>query len=183
MKTEKELLALLKQLKTDERIAKYPYADVWVNAPLALEQVAMGTRINTIESILNIPLSSFPLKKKKAGWLEDYDQENGNYQNKCCLCGLLFYGNKHRVVCKQCDSDKSKITEEKLQELLFNETRANKEAWLKMDEERMKVKELEGKEWLINKIDELEYAYGHTNRINHFRGILLELADYIFDHL
>lgn len=37
-------------------------------------------------------------------WSEDYDQENGNYQNKCCFCKLLFYGNKHRVVCKQCDS-------------------------------------------------------------------------------
>lgn len=67
MKTEKELLAKLKELKADERIASYPSADVWTNAPLALEQVAMGTRINTIESILEIPLSSFPFKKKKAG--------------------------------------------------------------------------------------------------------------------
>lgn len=38
-------------------------------------------------------------------WPEDYDQENGNYQSKCCLCGLLFYGNKHRVICRKCEKE------------------------------------------------------------------------------
>lgn len=64
MKTEKELRAALKELMKDERITKYPSADIFTNAPLALEQVAMATRINTIESILELPLSHFPLKRK-----------------------------------------------------------------------------------------------------------------------
>ena len=33
---------------------------------------------------------------------EDFKQENGCYQNKCCLCGEIFKGNKHRVTCKLC---------------------------------------------------------------------------------
>lgn len=33
---------------------------------------------------------------------EDYEQENGNYQNKCWFCNLLFWGNKHRRLCKKC---------------------------------------------------------------------------------
>lgn len=41
----------------------------------------------------------FPAKN----WPEDYDQENGNYQNKCSDCGEMFMGNKHRFLCKECD--------------------------------------------------------------------------------
>jgi len=36
-------------------------------------------------------------------WPEDFNQENGMYQNKCSRCGLVFVGNKHRRVCKVCD--------------------------------------------------------------------------------
>lgn len=35
-------------------------------------------------------------------WPEDFDQENGEYQNECYLCHEIFVGNKHRVECKRC---------------------------------------------------------------------------------
>ena len=35
-------------------------------------------------------------------WPEDFNDENGNYLNKCCHCGNLFQGYKRRVVCKEC---------------------------------------------------------------------------------
>lgn len=35
-------------------------------------------------------------------WPEDFSHENGNYQNKCCHCGVIFVGHKRRVVCKVC---------------------------------------------------------------------------------
>jgi len=35
-------------------------------------------------------------------WPEDFGQENGNYQSRCCRCSLTFFGNKHRVICKTC---------------------------------------------------------------------------------
>ena len=37
---------------------------------------------------------------------EDFDQENGNYENQCVRCGHKFMGNKNRILCKVCD-DKS----------------------------------------------------------------------------
>lgn len=41
-------------------------------------------------------------------WTEDYEQENGNYENKCCHCGWTFYGHKRRVICKGCANPISK---------------------------------------------------------------------------
>lgn len=35
-------------------------------------------------------------------WPEDYDDDNGCYQNTCCQCGKIFTGHKRRVVCKKC---------------------------------------------------------------------------------
>jgi len=35
---------------------------------------------------------------------EDYNQENGNYMNKCFYCKNYFTGNKHRFSCKLCDA-------------------------------------------------------------------------------
>ena len=35
-------------------------------------------------------------------WTEDYNQENGQYLNKCCLCEKQFIGHKRRPVCKEC---------------------------------------------------------------------------------
>ena len=40
-------------------------------------------------------------------WTEDYELENGNYTNYCCMCNQYFYGYKRRVVCKECDNDKN----------------------------------------------------------------------------
>ncbi len=35
-------------------------------------------------------------------WKEDFEHENGMYQNKCTLCDSVFLGHKRRVVCKVC---------------------------------------------------------------------------------
>lgn len=35
-------------------------------------------------------------------WVSDYNQENGNYTCKCYKCKELFFGNKHRILCKEC---------------------------------------------------------------------------------
>ncbi len=62
MKTQEEILAELEELKKDER-NYYPIATVFVNAPLALIQLQLSTKINTLEEILGLPLSHFPLVK------------------------------------------------------------------------------------------------------------------------
>ena len=35
-------------------------------------------------------------------WPEDFDQENGMYENQCKVCNEFFLGNKHRRTCKEC---------------------------------------------------------------------------------
>lgn len=35
-------------------------------------------------------------------WSEDFAHENGNYSNRCVICGQLFNGHKRRVECKVC---------------------------------------------------------------------------------
>ncbi len=35
-------------------------------------------------------------------WHEDFGHENGNYRNKCVVCGVDFLGYKRRCVCKVC---------------------------------------------------------------------------------
>jgi hypothetical protein len=62
MKTEIEIKKILEELKSDER-NYYPIATVFANAPLSLIQYGLSSKINTLESILEIPLSKFPLKK------------------------------------------------------------------------------------------------------------------------
>lgn len=54
---ENELIAL----KSDER-NYYKTADVFTNAPLALIQMGLTSQIHTLEKILNIPFSKFPLQ-------------------------------------------------------------------------------------------------------------------------
>jgi len=52
----------LAELKSDERMY-YETATVFANAPLALIQLGIGTRINLLEKYLGLPISTFPLKK------------------------------------------------------------------------------------------------------------------------
>ena len=35
-------------------------------------------------------------------WPEDFDDENGQYCNRCFYCGELFLGHKRRIICKVC---------------------------------------------------------------------------------
>lgn len=41
----------------------------------------------------------------RGDWAEDAAHENGNYQNRCCLCDRLFIGHKRRVVCRACHDE------------------------------------------------------------------------------
>lgn len=52
----------LKELKADERMY-YPSASVVTNAPLALVQTSMEAKINLLERMLELPVSTFPLTK------------------------------------------------------------------------------------------------------------------------
>lgn len=38
-------------------------------------------------------------------WLEDQGHENGDYFNKCIVCGEQFIGHKRRLVCRSCATD------------------------------------------------------------------------------
>ena len=51
-------------------------------------------------------MNVFPDPVTDRDFPEDFEQENGCYQNKCCLCGEMFKGNKHRVTCKLCNNVK-----------------------------------------------------------------------------
>ncbi len=59
-------------------------------------------------------------------WHEDFEHENGNYRNKCVVCGVDFIGHKRRVVCRVCDkptrpmTDWEKDVTNKFFDLLFN---------------------------------------------------------------
>lgn len=35
-------------------------------------------------------------------WHEDFEHENGNYFNSCCVCGVDFLGHKRRSACRVC---------------------------------------------------------------------------------
>jgi len=37
-------------------------------------------------------------------WTEDFEHENGMYQNRCRTCNELFIGHKRRMTCKECAS-------------------------------------------------------------------------------
>lgn len=43
-------------------------------------------------------------------WTEDAALENGNYQNQCANCDLLFIGHKRRAACKMCAAPQVKET-------------------------------------------------------------------------
>jgi len=37
-------------------------------------------------------------------WLEDFDHDNGCYENACVSCRATFFGHKRRVTCKICSA-------------------------------------------------------------------------------
>jgi len=43
-----------------------------------------------------------PETGKAKDWVEDFQEENGYYQNKCKECEDLFVGYKRRLFCKVC---------------------------------------------------------------------------------
>lgn len=59
----------------------------------------MSGRIYPIQSLIDL------IDTGKRSFEEDKTHENGNYQNKCSLCGEVFFGHKRRVICKVCEND------------------------------------------------------------------------------
>ena len=49
------------------------------------------------EKALNVPRVDSP-----KNWIEDYENENGNYICRCCRCKEYFFGHKRRVLCAEC---------------------------------------------------------------------------------
>lgn len=49
-----------------------------------------------------------PEGKSDIDWPEDFNQENGQYQNTCHTCGVIFLGHKGRITCKKCSTLKGK---------------------------------------------------------------------------
>lgn len=41
---------------------------------------------------------------EERNWPEDYNDENGNYVNRCLYCEKHFRGHKYRRICKLCDA-------------------------------------------------------------------------------
>ena len=39
-------------------------------------------------------------------WTEDFSHENGNYQNRCICCSIIFTGHKRRKLCYECHNKK-----------------------------------------------------------------------------
>lgn len=63
MKSLKEKLeSKLEELKKDERNT-YATATVFANAPLALIQMSLSSKIHLLEELLEVPFSKFPLKR------------------------------------------------------------------------------------------------------------------------
>ena len=65
--SEKDLRRRLAKLEEDERLVLYSAAHVQINAPLALEQVALKTEANTLRWVLGLPRVAYPLKESKRG--------------------------------------------------------------------------------------------------------------------
>lgn len=60
MKTERDIITRLALLKDDSRLRR-PSATILENAPLALIQLELETRIHALEWVLEYPLTVFPL--------------------------------------------------------------------------------------------------------------------------
>lgn len=64
MRTEKEILARITEIKKDERLG-YPTATVFENAPLALVQITLTTELHTLERIMDLQPTKVPIKNVK----------------------------------------------------------------------------------------------------------------------
>lgn len=61
-RSTKEIQAEIDNIKTDDRLY-YPAANILVNAPLALIQLSVQSRLNALEWSMGQTLSKFPLTK------------------------------------------------------------------------------------------------------------------------
>ena len=59
MKAEQEIQEMLAKIEEDVRLTKYSVANVLVNAPLALEQVALHAEANLLRDILDLPYKQY----------------------------------------------------------------------------------------------------------------------------
>lgn len=54
----------ISDLREDERLT-YKAANIFENAPLAIIQIGLKTELNTLERVLGLKPSKFPLKSKR----------------------------------------------------------------------------------------------------------------------
>jgi hypothetical protein len=64
MLTEAEVRARLDEVEADERLF-YQAANVVINAPLALEQVALEVRSDTLREVLGLPGGEYLRRRKR----------------------------------------------------------------------------------------------------------------------
>ena len=60
---------------------------------------------NKIKEILMEKNESMKVVNNEGNWPEDFDHENGHYQNICVFCKQMFTGHKRRIFCKTCSME------------------------------------------------------------------------------
>lgn len=58
--------------------------------------------IKELNEWLVVSKASYSKPFSDRDWKDDFDHENGFYQNLCARCGLAFFGHKLRTICKSC---------------------------------------------------------------------------------
>jgi hypothetical protein len=68
-----------------------------------------GLLIFVLRIIKMYPYELFNRKYPGRDWIEDRQDENGNYENECIICKKLFIGHKRRVVCFKCYKENKNV--------------------------------------------------------------------------
>lgn len=81
------------------------YCGFEVRVRASTKELASGIREKLYRALITEQQREIPIEKREAydgDWLNDTTHENGNYANRCTVCGEIFNGHKRRVVCKWC---------------------------------------------------------------------------------
>jgi hypothetical protein len=84
----------LREYAEDSGYSHNDYADTMLAAASEIERCAARLESSQAQQPAQEPMSK--------DWKEDFEHENGTYQNKCGSCDSVFLGHKRRVVCKVC---------------------------------------------------------------------------------
>jgi hypothetical protein len=91
--------------KSDEDKFEYTRAGLILDIATIAEQYA-AKKLAERDSLENVKAMALSGRD----WTEDFEGENGQYQNRCVHCERFFWGYKRRVGCKRChERDKQTI--------------------------------------------------------------------------